>query len=57
MLTVPADSLSDHLLAHGMEESEHQQLMVDNEQSKNDFSTLKVRVILYKCVCGYINGL
>ena len=39
---VAAESLSDHLLAHNVEESDHQQLMVDSEQSKNDFGSLKV---------------
>ena len=48
LLTVPAESLPDHLLAHNMEESDHQQLMVDSGGSKNDFTSLKV------CVCVYI---
>ena len=43
LLTVPADSLSDHLLAHNVEESDHQQLVVDSEGTKNDYGSLKVR--------------
>ena len=43
---VAAESLPDHLLAHSVEESDHQQLIVDSEQSKNDFGSLKVFSIL-----------
>ena len=42
LLTVPAESLSDHLLAHNVEESDHQQLVVDSEETKNNFGSLKV---------------
>ena len=42
LLTVPADSLSDHLLAHNVEESDHQQLVLDSEGTKNDYGSLKV---------------
>lgn len=41
-VTVPADCLSDHLLAHNMEESDHQQLVVDSEGTKGDHGPLKV---------------
>lgn len=50
--TVPADSLSDHLLAHSMEESDCH-LLVDSERSKNDFSSLKVCGIYYMYIALY----
>ena len=51
-LTVSAESLSDHMLAHSMEKSDHQQL-VDCERTK-DFASLKV-CMWYLCIyCVFI---
>ena len=47
LLTVPADSLSDHLLAHNVEES-------DSEGTKNEYGSLKV-CGSYWCICMYIH--